>query len=1010
MTTMEAKGAVSTALQGINVVLGESGRTLFLPVLPKTLVSTVKQRLYEREKIPTQLQVLRIAPTGDGQQGKVLENDLSLEGQCIRSQSTIHLSLLVHACPTVLTCRIKLVLLLDGLDVFPMSQSTSLSVISVFTEVAHRGGADKVSLERKWTEVCQALHCAHWSSHVGVQLKQKFEDTGMQKIAQWFPEFVKEVLNFSSHEAGARQANLPSRAMTGLELELFPEQVEVHIRGELAPLLLTAEWDTLLRVVFFTLETLGYFNWGCMQLTNTASKRFVGGSKRKVIVLGAGLSGLSCALQLARFGHDVQVVEARQRVGGRVHSDLKTFSSPVDLGAMLITGVCGHPISVLTHQLRQKKYVLGEHCPIFSLGVALDAEVDQKVEQRFNAMLTNAAAMATSTKTIKAMTAMVNKEDDIKPEVKRKRGRTRKHGSKPPLAQGTHQAASLFAIPSKYSGLVWTTDSEEGNRSGGAWRVYLTRRDSGFRERVGGEFDSELDACLAHDCELEKRPRNLYADFHNQTRFPQDFTNCMESGETITKRQRELLESLHQDTAFASPPQLLAATTTEEVKFTTVTPYMTPRVDCTRDYSLMECMLEYEDPSLDKVTSEVAHLESIYLSWHFANLEYACASSLEHISNANWDQDDEHDWDGAHVLLPNGFGVVTEGMRRALQNMPNAQVTLGKPAKGIEYSSLSASIECHDGSRFEGDAVVCTASLGVLKDPIGLTFTPPLPDWKQGSINRLGFGNLNKIVFEFPTVFWDTALDIFGRVVHPQTGAARGECYMFWALNKANPESAILLALVAGDAAEEQEYRSDEACISRALAAIQETFPTVIPFPNPIASVVTSIHDRVFFAGEATCRDHPATTGGAMVSGLREASKIAGLFGRATSLVDEGDDAKLCAMLSKIHLATKLIQPVENGKVQVMGSLLQHLGTGQFNTMREIAQVQTELVYHTENWQHGVAIQILPPVVDRERAWRAKDISKRLPVHWTQDQRDRYLLERLAAPKTNWQEEVGFWV
>ena len=41
-------------------------------------------------------------------------------------------------------------------------------------------------------------------------------------------------------------------------------------------------------------------------------------SGRRVVVVGAGLSGLNAALILERWGFEVQVVEARERVGGRL--------------------------------------------------------------------------------------------------------------------------------------------------------------------------------------------------------------------------------------------------------------------------------------------------------------------------------------------------------------------------------------------------------------------------------------------------------------------------------------------------------------------------------------------------------------------------------------------------------------------------------------------------------------------------------------------------------------------
>ena len=45
----------------------------------------------------------------------------------------------------------------------------------------------------------------------------------------------------------------------------------------------------------------------------------------RVVVVGAGLAGLSCALELTDLGWDVVVLEARDRVGGRVHTLREPF-------------------------------------------------------------------------------------------------------------------------------------------------------------------------------------------------------------------------------------------------------------------------------------------------------------------------------------------------------------------------------------------------------------------------------------------------------------------------------------------------------------------------------------------------------------------------------------------------------------------------------------------------------------------------------------------------------------
>jgi monoamine oxidase len=50
------------------------------------------------------------------------------------------------------------------------------------------------------------------------------------------------------------------------------------------------------------------------------------GPARKVLVLGAGMAGLVAAYELSKLGHDVTVLEARPRPGGRVHTLRDPFS------------------------------------------------------------------------------------------------------------------------------------------------------------------------------------------------------------------------------------------------------------------------------------------------------------------------------------------------------------------------------------------------------------------------------------------------------------------------------------------------------------------------------------------------------------------------------------------------------------------------------------------------------------------------------------------------------------
>lgn len=86
---------------------------------------------------------------------------------------------------------------------------------------------------------------------------------------------------------------------------------------------------------------------------------------------------------------------------------------------------------------------------------------------------------------------------------------------------------------------------------------------------------------------------------------------------------------------------------------------------------------------------------------------------------------------------------------KVLFNKEVSNVTYNQ--QGMKYS---ATIECTDGSKYEADHVICTVSLGVLKERHLNLFTPILPIEKIIAIEGINFGTVNKIYLEFDKPFW----------------------------------------------------------------------------------------------------------------------------------------------------------------------------------------------------------------------------------------------------------------
>lgn len=142
--------------------------------------------------------------------------------------------------------------------------------------------------------------------------------------------------------------------------------------------------------VFSFLECTGTINFGAIPImTPIALRRAYHCEKRhRVAVVGGGITGLIAARQLRSFGVSVTVFEARNRPGGRILTEKEAFSTAVDMGAMLITGVVQNPVAILARQTNSPMHFLDSECPLFDIdGKWVSKEADLWAEKEYNAIL-----------------------------------------------------------------------------------------------------------------------------------------------------------------------------------------------------------------------------------------------------------------------------------------------------------------------------------------------------------------------------------------------------------------------------------------------------------------------------------------------------------------------------------------------------------------------------------------------------------------------------------------------
>ncbi|CAM4641296.1 unnamed protein product [Leuciscus chuanchicus] len=107
----------------------------------------------------------------------------------------------------------------------------------------------------------------------------------------------------------------------------------------------------------------------------------------KVLVIGAGAAGLAAGRQLQNFGMQVVVLEARERIGGRVWDDA-SLGITVGRGAQIVNGCVNNPIALMCEQLGLQMHRLGVRCELIQDGgLVTDPALDKRMDFHFNAVL-----------------------------------------------------------------------------------------------------------------------------------------------------------------------------------------------------------------------------------------------------------------------------------------------------------------------------------------------------------------------------------------------------------------------------------------------------------------------------------------------------------------------------------------------------------------------------------------------------------------------------------------------
>lgn len=306
-----------------------------------------------------------------------------------------------------------------------------------------------------------------------------------------------------------------------------------------------------------------------------------------------------------------------------------------------------------------------------------------------------------------------------------------------------------------------------------------------------------------------------------------------------------------------------------------------------KDKSLKESMKEY----IKKNKIKLNELETKLLGFLEKQYEIYNGCKISELSSKYYVEGTGYS--GESVTLKKGYGYLCEIYGKELKPLFLHVV------KGIDYSNDQVKVITNQGDIY-GDYVICTIPIGCLKKEI-IEFNPKLPSEKLEAIAKIGVGVLDKVILEFPKVFWNPKVSWIENLIDRGIDDFRS----FHILNPLNSESKFLIGFVGADFAKNLEQKSDKEIVTLMMNALKNIFGNNIP--DPISHYITRwyndpfsygsysfysvdnqqnyytilgnpIKNKLFFAGEATIKKGSSFVNGAILSGIREAERIFNLL------------------------------------------------------------------------------------------------------------------------------------